>query len=111
MNLNNIYDVMRSVVIHEHLAAWVRSLKDNIERMRKNCPEKLNGHKLVRLYVALVKVMGQVKADLTQEKYLLGNTLGTEQRDWRRAKEGLPPRYHLFFKFFIAQNELYFCVA
>ena len=107
-NLSNICDTMWTVFIHKHLIALLRSLKNNITRMRKSCPEKLKGHPLVHLYVALVKVMGQVQADPTQDKYLLGNTLGKNHRGWRRVKKGLPQRYRLFFKFFSSTHEIFF---
>lgn len=99
---------MWTIFLHKYLFVKLRILKDEIERIRANSPDKMQGHPLVRLYVALVEVMGQVKADPTQGKYLLGNSLGPNHRDWRRAKKGLPARYRLFFKFFSATKELFF---
>lgn len=83
----------------------MRFLKDDIERIRKNSPQKLKGHQLVHLYTSLVDVMADVMRDPTQDKYLLGKTMGKKHRDWRRAKRG---RYRLFFKFFSKTHELFF---
>ena len=38
--------------------------------------------------------------------FLLGNTLDKAHRDWRRAKNGLPNRYRLFFKFSSTDNAI-----
>ena len=37
--------------------------------------------------------------DPTLPEFVIGNTLGKEHRDWRRAKKGMPNRYRLFFKY------------
>lgn len=108
LSLSNISSTMWQSFLHIHFFARLQALEAELERMRKKCPEKLKGHPLVRLYVAIIEVMRHIMADPTHEKYLLGNTLGTEHRDWRRAKEGLPPRYRLFFKFFSEHREIYF---
>lgn len=94
--------------LHIHLAARLQFLEAEIKRLQEKCPDKLKGHPKVRLYVSVVEVMRQIVADPTHEKFLQGNTLGEDHRDWRRAKDGLPPRYRLFFKFFSAYKEIYF---
>lgn len=52
--------------------------------------------------------MGKARQDPTHPEYLLGNTLGTEHRDWRRIKRLLPSRYRMFFKFFSTDKEVFF---
>ena len=52
--------------------------------------------------------MLEIANDPTSDKYLLGNTMGKEHRDWRRSKQYLPNRYRLFFKYFSKEFEIYY---
>lgn len=88
----------------------IRLLAAELARLRKKNPEKLKGHPKLRLFLALKKVMAELRNDPMHDKYRLGQTLGKEYGDWRRIKKnGLPDRYRLFFKFF-SQHEKIFLV-
>lgn len=39
-------------------------------------------------------------------EFRLGNTLGKNNKSWRRVKRGMPDRYRLFFKFSTSNNEI-----
>lgn len=39
-------------------------------------------------------------------EFRLGNTLGRNNKRWRRAKNGMPQRYRLFFRFSSAKEEI-----
>lgn len=84
---------------HLFLASF-RALRCELEILKQKNPDKLMGHPKVKLYRCLVKVLQEIKNDPKQPQYHLGNTLGVEHRDWKRAKNGLPSRYRLFFKYF-----------
>lgn len=81
----------------------------SLQKRIAQLPEsKRQGHPDVKLYVAVVDAIKQVRQNPAEKIYQLGNTLTDVHRDWRRVKEGLPPRYRLFFKFFSKQQEVYF---
>lgn len=86
----------------------LKHLKLELARLREKNPEKLKGNKKAILYVSVIETMRRIRDDPTQSIFLLGNTLGKTHRDWRRAKEGLPDRYRLFFKFFSKEKEVYY---
>lgn len=82
-------------------------LEKNIRRLQRENVD-LNNSAHVRLYVAAHKGMEQAQLDPTAREYMLGNTIGQKNRDWRRIKNLLPPRYRLFFKFFSQHKEVFF---
>ena len=65
-------------------------------------------HQSVKLYESIKRCMLEIANDPTSDKYLLGNTMGKEHRDWRRSKQYLPNRYRLFFKYFSKELEIYY---
>lgn len=102
-----------------HIAMWncfyfllfytrLKYLQSELICLREKSPEKLKGNKKALLYIAVIERMQRIREDPTQSIFQLGNTLGKTHRDWRRAKEGLPSRYRLFFKFFSQEKEIYF---
>ena len=40
------------------------------------------------------------------KEFNLGRTLGKKYKNWRRAKNGLPPRYRLFFRYSSQAGEI-----
>ncbi len=93
---------------HYRFRTIIMELIGNISNLKRTSPERLKGHPYVRLYVALVDTMTRIEQDPKLPCYYLGNTMGAEHRDWRRAKDGLPDRYRLFFKFFSSYQEIFF---
>lgn len=98
---------MWAAYITRHLDSRLKQLERNIERLRRE-NQDLRNHPDVRLYVGAVRGMEKARQDPTRPEYLLGNTLGTEHRDWRRIKRLLPSRYRMFFKFFSTDRDVFF---
>lgn len=44
-------------------------------------------------------IQNRILPDPGHREFNLGNTLGKTNKNWRRAKNGLPPRYRLFFRY------------
>ena len=98
---------MWTAYITRHLDSRLKQLERNIERLRRE-NQNLRNHPDIQLYVGAVRGMEKARQDPTHPEYLLGNTLGTEHRDWRRIKRLLPSRYRMFFKFFSTDKEVFF---
>ena len=61
-------------------------------------PTDFESHSKVKLFATLQKlVFDVIPEDPARESFLLGNTLGPENRAWRRAK--FSQQYRLFFRF------------
>ncbi len=61
-------------------------------------PTDFESHSKVKLFATLQKLVFEViPEDPARESFLLGNTLGPENRAWRRAK--FSQQYRLFFRF------------
>lgn len=82
-------------------ARW-RVLRERVKHLKATLDAPaFNAHPDVKLFAALVNIVHElVPADPDAPQFLLGNTLGTQYRGWRRVKgNGLPGRMRLFFKF------------
>lgn len=67
--------------------------------LKKHQPDTYKTHPDFKLLQSVWRVMKESWQNPAHARYNLGNTLGAENRHWRRCKEGLPPRYRLFFRF------------
>ena len=67
--------------------------------LKRHQPDTYKTHPHFKLLQSVWRVMKESWQDPGHARYNLGNTLGAENRHWRRCKEGLPPRYRLFFRF------------
>ncbi len=95
------------VALFEELEKKLIVLCRRVAWLKKNQPERHPRHEKTKLLAAVIKVIEASSRNPSSPEYRLGNTLGTEQRHWRRCKEGLPPRYRLFFQF---SSERLICV-
>jgi toxin YhaV len=87
-------------------ARW-RLLRERVKGLKATLDApSFNAHPDVKLFAALVNIVHElVPADPDAPQFLLGNTLGTQYRGWRRVKgNGLPGRMRLFFKFSARQK-------
>ena len=66
---------------------------------RKNQQRAKHHPKTKLLRAVLDNIVEDVPSNPDHPKFRQGNTLGKQNRDWRRVKHHLPPRYRLFFKF------------
>lgn len=75
-------------------------LIEEVEALMKEHPEEFIRHPVYKLYQKVDEAMLQrVPANPGDKIFLLGNTLGKDNRHWRRVKNGLPDRYRLFFQY------------
>ena len=73
---------------------------DQVEREAKKDPEHIYESAIYKLFECVpVCIENRIFIDPQAPAFILGNTLGKSNRDWRRAKKGMPNRYRLFFKF------------
>lgn len=86
----------------------IYSLIYKINKLETKHSDEIKGHPAIVLFIAIMDALKKIREDPTAPQYLLGNTLGKEHRDWRRAKNGLPDRYRLFFKFFGKDRQIFF---
>ena len=87
-------------ILHERL----KFLATRVVFLRKRQPETYRQHTHTKLLLAVWKVINESLVAPDSPRYFLGNTLGQQHRNWRRCKEGLPPRYRLFFRFSSEQS-------
>ena len=87
-------------------ARW-RLLRERVKRLKATLDAPaFKAHPDGKLFAALVNIVHElVPADPDAPQFLLGNTLGTQYRGWRRVKgNGLPGRMRLCFKFSASQQ-------
>ena len=74
-------------------------LHNRVVHLRQKDPDNYKNHPEAKLFASVVRSMDDAQQDPTLSKFQLGKTLGPEYTAWRRIKQGLPPRYRLFFRF------------
>ncbi|WP_301152126.1 type II toxin-antitoxin system YhaV family toxin [Metapseudomonas otitidis] len=85
---------------HPHLIQRLDALVADIEALILERPDDFERHPLYKLFEKVDDALHvRVPADPGSRAFYLGNTLGKENRHWRRVKEGLPNRYRLFFQY------------
>ena len=63
-------------------------------------PEHFYNKKIYKFWECVTDIIeNRIFIEPTSSEFLLGNTLGRDNRSWKRAKKGLPNRYRLFFKY------------
>lgn len=92
-----------------------KSIKDIYDKLQSDAISLLNkdpignrNHPKVKWYEKTKKAMKDAIANPNDKSYLLGNTLGTGHRAWRRLKRDIPSRYRFFFRFFSETKEIFF---
>jgi toxin YhaV len=80
------------------IGAQLRDLRDEVDRLAAADPAGYKHHPRTKLFAAVRRLLVEViPRDPSSPEFLLGNTLGPENRHWRRAKFG--GRFRLFFRF------------
>jgi toxin YhaV len=70
-----------------------------VKRLQKSQPDTYKSHpKTKRLAKIRDLMLNEIPADPAHDRFNQGNTLGTEQRLWKRAKFG-QNRFRLFFRY------------
>lgn len=76
------------------------TLLELVEREIERDPETFYQSKNYKFFECVTDcIQNRIFISPTSREFILGNTLGKEHRDWRRAKQGMPNRYRLFFKY------------
>jgi len=82
-------------------------LVENVEAIKKKTPIDYSKHPnfklLESIYFCITK---DIPTDPTSSRFQIGNTLGKDYKNWRRAKQHLPPRYRLFFFFSSSKKKI-----
>ncbi|VAW82805.1 hypothetical protein MNBD_GAMMA12-602 [hydrothermal vent metagenome] len=81
-------------------AEQLTSLKNDVKNLKKNDPEHYQSHPKTKLLASIFKAINKTVPDNPEHPdFRQGNTLGKDNRHWRRVKKGIPNRYRLFFRF------------
>lgn len=88
-----------SCKLYRILDERIRLLINRVCWLRQRQPDTYKKHPDVKLLWGVWRVIEESRQDPGHARYRLGKTLGSENTHWRRCKEGLPPRYRLFFRF------------
>lgn len=78
----------------------LEQLKDDVKTISIKDPQNYKHHKKTKFLAAVYYlIFTDIKSNPHDPKFLLGNYLGKEYRMWKRAKNSLPARHRLFFRF------------
>lgn len=78
----------------------LEDLLTEVEQLMATSPDDFDHHPHYKLFEKVDEAIRErVPANPAAPEYLQGNTLGKNNRHWRRVKSGLPNRYRLFFQF------------
>jgi toxin YhaV len=71
-----------------------------VKLLRSKNPNDYKKHeKTIMLAQIFNVIFKEIAINPNDPRFLQGNTLGKKHRSWRRAKDRMPDRYRLFFKF------------
>jgi len=85
---------------HPLFAERLDALTQEVEELAQKDPANFHHHAAAKLLFKVQKcIFERVPGDPNADVYQLGNTLGKTNRNWRRVKHDLPPRYRLFYQF------------
>jgi len=101
--MNTEWQVYFFAVFHTML----KKLTDEVEALYIKNPDNYKTHKKTKLLAKVRHVLFQdIAIDPQAPHFNLGNYLGKENRSWKRAKDRMPARYRLFFKYSSNQNKI-----
>jgi len=86
------------LLAHPHFEDQLSHWTNEVRRLSEKHPARYLSHPKTKRLATVEKLVFEViPADPNHKLWLQGNTLGPENRAWRRAKFG--ERYRLFFRF------------
>jgi toxin YhaV len=86
------------VLAHPHFEDQYSRWYNQVVELRRRNPQEYRSAEQTKRFAALDRLaFDLIPQDPANSRYLLGNTLGAENRNWRRAKFG--GQYRLFFRF------------
>jgi toxin YhaV len=78
-----------------------------VKKSIKEDPDNFYNKKIYKFWECVTNTLeNHIFISPSSEEFLLGNTLGKDNRSWKRAKKGLPSRYRLFFKYSSTENTI-----
>lgn len=86
------------LLAHPQFEDQYSNWQNQVRKIIKNKPDDFHSNPKVKLFASLEKLIFEIiPENPARETFVIGNTLGTENRAWRRAKFG--QQYRLFFRF------------
>jgi toxin YhaV len=83
------------------------ALRNEVASLRKKNPKGFADHPTTKLLASVYDtVTRSVPANPNAAEFRLGKTLGSAHTAWRRVKNGLPNRHHLFYRFSLRPAQL-----
>lgn len=86
------------LLTHPEFDSQFSKWENDVRRLIQKHPNNFETLPKVKRFASLQKLVFEtIPENPARETFVLGNTLGTENRSWRRAKFG--QQYRLFFRF------------
>ena len=80
--------------------AALDELEAAVTQLAQDDPRGYKTHPKTKLLASVFKEITEVvPANPEAPEFRLGKTLGADNTNWRRVKQGMPDRYRLFFRF------------
>jgi toxin YhaV len=84
-------------------------LVKDVNKISQKHPNTYKSHPKTKLLASIQNsIKNDVPADPLHKKFMLSKSLENKYKEWRRVKQGLPPRYRMFFRFYSATKEIIF---
>lgn len=89
-----------SLYYYRTFKAALDELEAHVSKLAADDPAGYKTHPKTKLLASVYRAITQlVPANPDASDFRLGNTLGPDNKNWRRVKKGMPDRYRLFFRF------------
>jgi toxin YhaV len=89
-----------SLYYYRTFKAALDELEALVSKLAAGDPANYKTHPKTKLLASVYRAITQlVPANPDASDFRLGNTLGPDNKNWRRVKKGMPDRYRLFFRF------------
>lgn len=95
------------VYFHNVFISKIRNLHREVKSLKAQDPTGFIHHPKAKVFSGIIKSIQRVPLNPDDPEFRLGGALG-DFTSWRRVKNGLLPRYRLFFKFFSTPKEIFF---
>jgi len=96
------------IYLSKQLLVIYSKLIDDVEKLQAKHPSSYANKFKTKLLIKLHTAIRNAASNPHDKRYVLGKSIGSKHKAWRRVKEELPPRYRLFFRFFDESKEIFF---
>ena len=95
------------VLWHSFFEERFMSLLERVEELARTNPDDFYNHPDYKFFDSVSNcIQNRILLAPGDKEFNLGNTLGKTHKKWRRAKNGLPNRYRLFFRYSSQSKEI-----